>query len=79
MYALYGGLHISPFGEWDDEREEIVKRLGDYGLHHLACNHCTGVRAVQAMIDDGLPVACGTARHGSKTDLFLGNGDYLEL
>jgi 7,8-dihydropterin-6-yl-methyl-4-(beta-D-ribofuranosyl)aminobenzene 5'-phosphate synthase len=79
IYALYGGLHISPFNEWDDECEGIVKRWGGYGLHRLACNHCTGARAVQAMIDDGLPVVRGTAGHGSKTDLFLGNGDYLEL
>jgi hypothetical protein len=31
------------------------------------------------MIGDELPVVCGTARHGSKTHLFLGNGDYLDL
>lgn len=79
MYAVYGGLHISPFNEWDEEREGIVRRLGDYRLQRLGCNHCTGVRAVQAMIDEGLPVVRGSARHGSKTELFLGNGDVLEL
>ena len=26
-----------------------------------------------------MPVVRGSARHGSKTDLFLGNGDVLEL
>jgi 7,8-dihydropterin-6-yl-methyl-4-(beta-D-ribofuranosyl)aminobenzene 5'-phosphate synthase len=31
------------------------------------------------MIDMGLPVVRGTAQNGSKTDLFLGNGDTLEL
>lgn len=31
------------------------------------------------LVDAGLPVARGTARHGSRTDLFLGNGDVFEL
>lgn len=31
------------------------------------------------MIDVGLPVVHGSARNGSKTNLFLGNGDALEL
>jgi 7,8-dihydropterin-6-yl-methyl-4-(beta-D-ribofuranosyl)aminobenzene 5'-phosphate synthase len=31
------------------------------------------------MIALGFPVVHGTARHGSKTDLYLGNGDILDL
>jgi 7,8-dihydropterin-6-yl-methyl-4-(beta-D-ribofuranosyl)aminobenzene 5'-phosphate synthase len=31
------------------------------------------------MIAAGLPVVRGTGRHGSKTDLFVGNGDALEV
>lgn len=79
LYAVYGGLHISPFEEWDEEREKLVKTLGAYQLKQLGCNHCTGIKAVEKMVDAGLPVVRGTARHGSKTDLFLGNGDVLEL
>jgi 7,8-dihydropterin-6-yl-methyl-4-(beta-D-ribofuranosyl)aminobenzene 5'-phosphate synthase len=79
IYALYGGLHISPFGEWDERREALVQALLDYGIEHVGCNHCTGEKAVQRMVELGLPVTRGTARHGSKTDLYLGNGDVLEL
>jgi len=31
------------------------------------------------MLASGLPVQRGTARNGSQTDLFLGNGDVLDL
>ena len=79
IHAVYGGLHISPFEEWDGQRDQIVQALGTYGLSRLACNHCTGVKAVEAMIAAGLPVVRGTGRHGSKTDLFVGNGDALEV
>ena len=35
--------------------------------------------AVEKMLASGLPVLQGTGQHGSQTDLFLGNGDILEL
>ncbi|MBK7663528.1 MAG: MBL fold metallo-hydrolase [Sterolibacteriaceae bacterium] len=79
IHAVYGGLHISPFGEWDNDREQLVAALGRYPIEKLGCNHCTGPKAVQKMIDMGLPVVRGSARNGSRTDLFLGNGDTLEL
>jgi len=79
IYAIYGGLHISPFEEWDEEREKMVEILKSYPLKYVGCNHCTGTKAVRKMIAAGLPVVRGTARHGSQTDLFLGNGDILEL
>ena len=79
IHAVYGGLHISPFGEWDTDREHVVAALGRFPIEKLGCNHCTGPKAVQKMIDMGLPVVRGSARNGSKTDLFLGNGDTLEL
>jgi 7,8-dihydropterin-6-yl-methyl-4-(beta-D-ribofuranosyl)aminobenzene 5'-phosphate synthase len=79
IYAVYGGLHISPFEEWDEAREQTIRKLGTYGISRLGCNHCTGVKAVEAMIAAGLPVVKGTGRHGSKTDLFIGNGDALEV
>jgi 7,8-dihydropterin-6-yl-methyl-4-(beta-D-ribofuranosyl)aminobenzene 5'-phosphate synthase len=79
IYAIYGGLHISPFEEWDADRQNIIEVLKNYPLKQVGCNHCTGTTAVQKMIAAGLPVVRGTARHGSQTDLFLGNGDMLEL
>jgi len=41
----------------------------------IACNHCTGLAAVQRMIQLGYPVVRGTGHLGSKSDLYVGNGD----
>lgn len=79
IHAIYGGLHLSPLEDWDTERDQIVNTLSKYGIAKLACNHCTGRTAVEKMLASGLPVLRGTARKGSQTDLFLGNGDVLEL
>ena len=79
IHAVYGGLHISPFGNWDEKRDATIKSLAGFGVQRLGCNHCTGEMAVRKMLEAGLPVVRGTARHGSKTDLFLGNGDALEI
>lgn len=79
IHAIYGGLHISPLEDWDESREQVVSALGGYGIAKVACNHCTGRTAVEKMLELGLPVVRGTARHGSRTHLFIGNGDVLEL
>jgi len=79
IHAIYGGLHISPLEDWDETRDQVVKALSQYGIAKVACNHCTGHTAVEKMLELGLPVVRGTARHGSQTNLFVGNGDVLEL
>jgi len=79
IHALYGGLHIAPLDDWDEARDRIIDGLRVYEVDKLACNHCTGRAAVEKMLELGLPVQRGSARNGSKTDLFLGNGDVLEL
>ncbi len=79
IHAIYGGLHLSPLEDWDTQRDQIVNALSGYGIAKIACNHCTGRTAVEKMLATGLPVLRGTARNGSQTDLFLGNGDVLEL
>ena len=79
LYAVYGGLHIAPFDDWNAEKDQVIAALADYGIAHFGCNHCTGALAVEKMIAAGLPVVRGKAEHGSKTDLFLGNGEVLEL
>ena len=79
IHAVYGGLHLSPLEDWDTQRDQIVQALSSYGIAQMACNHCTGRTAVEKMLASGLPVLRGTGRHGSQTDLFLGNGDVLEL
>ena len=79
IHAIYGGLHISPLEDWDEARDQIVKTLSQYGIAKVACNHCTGRTAVEKMLALGLPVMRGAAQHGSQTNLFVGNGDVLEL
>jgi 7,8-dihydropterin-6-yl-methyl-4-(beta-D-ribofuranosyl)aminobenzene 5'-phosphate synthase len=79
MYGLYGGLHIAPFGPINEDREFIIKEMGKYNFKKIACNHCTGLVAVKRMIELGYPVVKGTARYGSRSELFLGNGDSIEF
>lgn len=75
FHGVYGGLHISPFDEWGPAQEELLDNLQAYRLRQLACNHCTGVLTVQKMLERGMPVVRGSGRHGSRSDLYLGNGD----
>lgn len=79
MYGLYGGLHIAPFGPINEDREFIIKEMGKYNFKKIACNHCTGLVAVKRMIELGYPVLRGTARYGSRSELFVGNGDSVEF
>jgi len=79
IHAIYGGLHIAPLEDWDESREQVINALRGYNIAKVACNHCTGRTAVEKMLEAGIPVLRGTARHGSQTNLFVGNGDVLEL
>jgi 7,8-dihydropterin-6-yl-methyl-4-(beta-D-ribofuranosyl)aminobenzene 5'-phosphate synthase len=63
----------------DPKREHIVKGMGKYNFQKIACNHCTGLAAVEKMIELGYPVVRGTGRLGSKSDLYIGNGDEVEF
>jgi 7,8-dihydropterin-6-yl-methyl-4-(beta-D-ribofuranosyl)aminobenzene 5'-phosphate synthase len=75
MYGVYGGLHIAPFGPVQPEREYLITGMAKYNFKKVACNHCTGLAAVQKMVELGYPLVKGTARYGSKSDLYVGNGD----
>ncbi|MFZ5867027.1 MAG: MBL fold metallo-hydrolase [Thermodesulfobacteriota bacterium] len=75
LYGLYGGLHIAPFGKLGDEERGWVEKLGSYGFAKIAANHCTGLPAVQKMVELGYPVVRGTGKDGSQSDLYVGNGD----
>lgn len=75
MYGVYGAVHIEPLGPMNPECEHIVAGMAKYNLKKVACNHCTGAVAVQRMIELGYPVVRGTARFGSQSDLYVGNGD----
>jgi 7,8-dihydropterin-6-yl-methyl-4-(beta-D-ribofuranosyl)aminobenzene 5'-phosphate synthase len=74
MYGIYGGLHIAPFGPIDKDREFIINKIGEYNFKKIACNHCTGLAAVKRMAELGYPIVNGTARYGSRSKLFVGNG-----
>jgi len=75
MYGVYGGLHIAPFGPVQPEREYLITGMAKYNFKKVACNHCTGLAAVQKMVELGYPLVKGTAQYGSKSDLYIGNGD----
>jgi 7,8-dihydropterin-6-yl-methyl-4-(beta-D-ribofuranosyl)aminobenzene 5'-phosphate synthase len=75
LYGVYGGLHISPFGPINHEGEKIVVSMSKYNFKKIACNHCTGLAAVEKMIELGYPVERGTGRFGSQSELYIGNGD----
>jgi len=77
IYGVQGGLHISPFEDWDPQYDDLVLALHHYGIEKLGCNHCTGYITAEKMIAAGLPVVHGTAQNKSKRDIYLGNGDSL--
>lgn len=77
IYGVQGGLHISPFEDWDPQYDDLVLALHHYGIEKLGCNHCTGYITAEKMIAANLPVVRGTARNKSKRDIYLGNGDSL--
>ncbi len=77
IYGVYGGLHIAPFGPMNSESEHIVREMGKYNFSKIACNHCTGISAVEKMVELGYPIVRGTGSFGSKSDLYIGNGDQV--
>jgi 7,8-dihydropterin-6-yl-methyl-4-(beta-D-ribofuranosyl)aminobenzene 5'-phosphate synthase len=74
-YGLYGGLHIAPFEQWDPKLDVIISGLEAMKLQKVAANHCTGLITIQKMLAANIPVVKGTAKYGSRSDLYLGNGD----
>ncbi len=77
LYGVYGGLHISPFEDWDPKYDDLVMSLGKYGFEKIGCNHCTGIVCAKKFIDAGYPVVKGTSRFRSKDKAYLGNGDII--
>lgn len=78
-YGVYGGLHISPFEDWDPKYDDLVIALRKYDFEKIGCNHCTGIVCAKKFIETGYPVIQGTARFRSKDKAYLGNGDTLEF
>ena len=79
MYGIYGGLHISPFDDWDPKYDDLVISMGDWGFEKIGCNHCTGILTAKKFKERGYNVIEGTAQNGSKDKAYLGNGDTIEF
>ncbi len=79
FHGLYGGLHISPFDDWDPKYDDLVIGLKKWNLEKVGCNHCTGLVTAKKFIDSGYPVVRGTARFRTKDTAYLGNGDTIEF
>ncbi|HXP96554.1 MAG TPA: MBL fold metallo-hydrolase [Telmatospirillum sp.] len=75
VHGLYGGLHMAPFGPLAPAQEAIIRDMPKFGFERIACNHCTGLPAVELMTKLGFPIVRGTATQGSTSDLYVGNGD----
>lgn len=79
FYGIYGGLHISPFEDWDPKYDDLVISLGKWGFEKIGCNHCTGHLTAKKFIEAGYPVVRGTARFRSASKDYLGNGDIIRF
>ncbi|MFO7596394.1 MAG: MBL fold metallo-hydrolase [Desulfocurvibacter africanus] len=79
FYGIYGGLHISPFEDWDPKYDDLVISLGQWGFERIGCNHCTGHLTAKKFIEAGYPVVRGTARFRSASEDYLGNGDKISF
>jgi len=79
FYGIYGGLHISPFEDWDPKYDDLVISLGKWGFEKIGCNHCTGHLTAKKFIEAGYPVIRGTARFRSSSPDYLGNGDKISF
>jgi 7,8-dihydropterin-6-yl-methyl-4-(beta-D-ribofuranosyl)aminobenzene 5'-phosphate synthase len=77
LYGIYGGLHVSPFDEWDPKYDDLVAVFKSWGFEKVGCNHCTGILTAKKLIEAGVGIVQGTARHGSKDPAYLGNGDTI--
>lgn len=74
-YGIYGGVHIAPFEQWDPKSDAVISGLAAMKLRKVATNHCVGLVTVQKMLAANIPVVKGSARYGSRSNLYLGNGD----
>jgi 7,8-dihydropterin-6-yl-methyl-4-(beta-D-ribofuranosyl)aminobenzene 5'-phosphate synthase len=78
-YGVYGGLHISPFEDWDPKYDDLVTGLAQYNFKKIGCNHCTGRLCARKFVEAGYPVVRGSASQGTICPDYLGNGDVIEF
>lgn len=75
FHGLFGGLHISALDTWSPAADRMLDAIEAARFSRIASNHCTGIAAVEKMLERKLPVVMGTANFGSKSDRYVGNGD----
>ncbi|MEE4264790.1 MAG: MBL fold metallo-hydrolase [Desulfobacteraceae bacterium] len=85
-YGCYGGLHISPFENWDPKMDDIIAGVKQYDMQKIACNHCTGWIWAEKAVNAGLPIVSGTDKFlsykkvgtlakANTSNVYTGNGD----
>ena len=88
MYGCYGGLHISPFENWDPKLDDIIAGDQQYDMKKIACNHCTGWIWAEKAVNAGLPIVRGTDKfrsykkvgtlaNSNTSNIYTGNGDIV--
>lgn len=88
MYGCYGGLHISPFENWDPKMDDIIAGVKHFNMQKIACNHCTGWIWAEKAVKAGLPIVpgtdafksykkVGTLAKANTTNVYTGNGDVV--
>lgn len=87
-YGCYGGLHISPFENWDPKMDDIIAGVKHYDMKKIACNHCTGWIWAEKALKSGLPIVegtdkfrsykkVGTLSNANTSNVYTGNGDVV--
>jgi 7,8-dihydropterin-6-yl-methyl-4-(beta-D-ribofuranosyl)aminobenzene 5'-phosphate synthase len=77
LYGLFGGLHISALEVWSPAADMMLDAMQAADFSVVASNHCTGIVAVEKMLERGFPVMAGSANFGSKSTRYVGNGDSI--
>jgi 7,8-dihydropterin-6-yl-methyl-4-(beta-D-ribofuranosyl)aminobenzene 5'-phosphate synthase len=77
FHGIFGGLHVSALETWSPAADQQLDAMEQAKLTVVGSNHCTGIMAVQKMLERKLPVATGSANFGSKSNLYIGNGDSI--
>ncbi|BDG02759.1 MBL fold metallo-hydrolase [Anaeromyxobacter oryzae] len=77
FYGLFGGLHISALETWSPAADQMLDAMQAAQFSVVASNHCTGITAVEKMIERGFPMVTGSANYGSKSSHYIGNGDSI--
>ncbi len=77
FHGLFGGLHISALEVWSPAADQVLDTMQQAQFDMIGSNHCTGIIAVEKMIERKFPVAMGTGRFGSRSNRYIGNGDSI--